>query len=119
MNNLMPINMNSTTLSDMKGDLTLALQDCLRKMHDTGSDAGKVTLTIQIRKELIPVTHEKEYRDATVPRFKWKAESFVPLKVALYGEFGGEWELASEDGNYGLKSLNGQTAIFDDEGEEE
>lgn len=118
MKNLMPINMSSSTLSEMKGDLTHALQDCLKKMDEAGSDVGKVSLSITITKDKIPVTTEKEYRDATVPRFKWKAESNVPLKEAFDGEFGGEWELTQEDGSYGLKSINGQTSMFDEEEDE-
>jgi len=119
MKDFMPINLASGTLSEMKGDLTQALQDCLKKMDEAGSDVGKVTLSISITKDKIPVTTEKDYRDATVPKFKWKAESNVPMKNAFEGEFGGEYELTSEDGSYGLKSINGQTSMFDDEEDEE
>lgn len=118
MKDFMPINLASGTLSAMKGDLTQALQDCLEKMDDVESDTGKVTLTISITKDKIPVTNEKEYRDATVPKFKWKAESNVPMKNAFDGEFGGDYELTKEDGSYGLKSINGQTSMFDDEDED-
>jgi hypothetical protein len=120
MKDFMPINLSSGTLSGMKGDLTQALQDCLKKMEDAKSDTGKVTLSITITKDKIPVTTEKDYRDATVPRFKWKAESNVPLKEAFEGDFGGDYELTSEDGSYGLKSINGQTSMFDvDEDDED
>ena len=110
---LMGINMSSSTFSEMKGDLTLALQDCMKKMDEAGSDTGKVTLSITIVKDKIPVTTEKDYRDATVPKFKWKAESNVPMKTAFEGEFGGEYELTNEEGTYGLKSINGQVTMFD------
>jgi len=110
---LMGINMSSSTFSEMKGDLTMALQDCMKKMDEAGSDTGKVTLSITIVKDKIPVTTEKDYRDATVPKFKWKAESNVPMKTAFEGEFGGEYELTNEEGTYGLKSINGQVTMFD------
>ena len=113
-----PINMASGTLSKMKGHLTEAIQDCLKKMDEAQSDTGKVTLTITITKDKIPVTTEKDYRDATVPKFKWKAESNVPLKEAFDGEFGGEWELTKDGDSYGLKSINGQTSMFDEEDED-
>ena len=119
MKDFMPINLASGTLSAMKGDLTQALQDCLKKMDEAKSDTGKVTLSITINKDKIPVTTEKDYRDATVPRFKWKAESNVPLKEAFDGEFGGEYELTKDDGTYGLKCINGQTSMFDVEEEDE
>ena len=119
MKDFMPINLASGTLSTMKGDLTQALQDCLKKMDEVGSDTGKVTLSITITKDKIPVTTEKEYRDATVPKLKWKAESNVPMKQAFDGEFGGEYELTKEDGSYGLKSINGQTSMFDEEDDDE
>ena len=113
MKDFMPINLASGTLSGMKGDLTQALQDCLKKMDEANSDVGKVTLSISIVKDKLPVTTEKDYRDATVPKFKWKAESNVPLKEAFDGEFGGDYELTNDDGTYGLKSINGQTSMFD------
>ena len=119
MKDFMPINLASGTLSEMKGDLTQAMQDCLKKMEDAKSDTGKVTLSITITKDKIPVTTEKDYRDATVPKFKWKAESNVPLKEAFDGEFGGEYELTKEDGTYCLKSIDGQTSMFDEEADDE
>lgn len=119
MKDFMPINLASGTLSEMKGDLTQALQDCLKKMEEAASDTGKVTLSITITKDKIPVTTEKDYRDATIPRLKWKAESNVPMKSAFEGEFGGEYELTKEDGSYGLKSIDGQTSMFDEEDEED
>ena len=120
MKDFMPINLASGTLSEMKGDLTQALQDCLRKMNEAKSDTGKVTLSITIKKDKMPIKSEKDYREADVPTFKWKAESNVPLKEAFDGEFGGEYELTEEDGSYGLKSLGGQTSMFDvDDGDEE
>ena len=119
MKDLMPINMSSSTLSEMKGDLTRALQKCLGEMEKAGSDTGKVTLSVMITKDKIPVTTEKDYRDADVPRIKWKAESNVPMKTAYEGEFGGEWELTKGDEGYALKSINGQTSMFDVEEDEE
>ena len=119
MKDFLPINLASGTLSAMKGDLTQALQDCLKKMDEAKSDTGKVTLSITINKDKIPVTTEKDYRDATVPRFKWKAESNVPLKEAFDGEFGGDYELTKDEGTYGLKSINGQTSMFDVEEDDE
>ena len=119
MKDFMPINMSSGTLSAMKGDLTQALQDCLEKMDKANSDTGKVTLSITISKDKMPVTTEKDYRDAIVPQIKWKAESNVPLKEAFEGEFGGDYELTREDGSYGLKSINGQTSMFDEDEEDE
>ena len=112
-NKVLPINMSSSVLSEMKGDLTIALQKCLQEMDKVDSDTGKVTLSITITKDKVPVTTEKDYRDATVPKFKWKAESNVPMKTAYEGEFGGDWELVSEDGSYNLKPISGQTSMFD------
>lgn len=119
MKDFMPINLASGTLSEMKGDLTQALQDCLRKMAEAKSDTGKVTLSITIKKDKMPIQSEKDYREADVPTFKWKAESNVPLKDAFDGEFGGEYELTEEDGSFGLKSLGGQTSMFDVEDADE
>ena len=119
MKDFMPINLASGTLAPMKGDLTQALQDCLKKMDEAGSDVGKVTLSISITKDKIPVTTEKDYRDATVPKFKWKAESNVPMKTAYEGEFGGEYELTKEGESFVLKPINGQTSMFDVEEDED
>ena len=119
MKDFMPINLASGTLSAMKGDLTQAIQDCLQKMDDARSDTGKVTLGITIVKDKIPVTTERDYRDAVVPKLKWKAESNVPMKNAFEGEFGGEYELTKDDGTYGLKCIGGQTNLFDEDEDED
>ena len=113
MKDIMPINMSSSTFSSMKADLTMAINKCFKEMEKADSDVGKVTLSIQIVKDKMPVTTEKDYRDAVVPKFKWKAESNVPMKTAYEGEFGGDWELISEDGSYNLKPISGQTSMFD------
>lgn len=113
MKDIMPINMSSSTFSSMKADLTMAINKCFKEMEKADSDVGKVTLSIQIVKDKMPVTTEKDYRDAVVPKFKWKAESNVPMKTAYEGEFGGDWELVSEDGSYNLKPISGQTSMFD------
>lgn len=119
-NQVMPISMGNSILSEMKGDLTNALQKCLTEMEKAESDTGKVTLTISIQKDKMPVTTEKDYRDAVVPKFKWKAESNVPMKTAYDGEFGGEYELTKDGDRYCVKPINGQTSMFDvDEDEEE
>ena len=115
MKDIMPINMASSTFSEMKGDLTQAINKCLREMEKAESDTGKVSLTISIVKVKMPVTTEKDYRDAVVPRFKWKAESNVPLKTAFEGELGGEYELTKEEDGFALKSINGQTSMFDED----
>ena len=119
MTDMMPITMASSTLSEMKADLTKALQDCFEKMDEAKSDTGKVSLSVSIVKDTLPVTTEKDYRDAVVPKIKWKVESNVPMKTAFDGEIGGEYELTKEDGTYGLKSINGQTSMFDDYDEED
>ena len=118
MKDIMPINMASSTFSEMKGDLTQAINKCLKEMEKADSDSGKVTLSINITKDKMPVTTEKDYRDAVVPRFKWKAESNVPLKTAYEGELGGEYELTKEDDGFALKSINGQTSMFDEDEED-
>ena len=119
MKDIMPINMASSTFSEMKGDLTQAINKCLREMEKADSDVGKVTLTISIVKDKMPVTTEKDYRDAVVPRFKWKAESNVSLKTAYEGELGGEYELTKEEDGFALKSINGQTSMFDEDDDTE
>lgn len=119
MKDVLPINMASSTFSEMKGDLKKALDKCLTEMKKVDSDVGKVTLAISITKDKMPVTTEKDYRDAVVPRFKWKAESNVPMKTAYEGELGGEYELIDGEDGFALKSINGQTSMFDDEDEDE
>lgn len=118
-NQVMPISMGNSILSEMKGDLTEALQKCLTEMEKAESDTGKVTLTISIVKDKVPVTTEKDYRDAVVPKFKWKAESNVPMKTAFDGEFGGEYELTKDGSRYCVKPISGQTSMFDVEDDED
>ena len=116
---VLPISMGSSTLSDMKADLTAALQKCLTEMEKAESDTGKVTLSVSITKDKVPVTTEKDYREAIVPKIKWKAESNVPMKSSYDGEFGGDYELTKENGAYCMKPISGQTSMFDVEEEED
>lgn len=118
-NQVLPISMGNSILSSMKGDLTEALQKCLDEMEKVESDTGKVTLSISITMDKVPVTTEKDYRDAKVPKIKWKAESNVPMKTAYDGEFGGEYELTRDGGRYCVKPLSGQTSMFDVEEDED
>lgn len=120
-NNLIPISMGISIFNGVKGDLTQAIQKCLTEMEKAGSDTGKVTLGISIVLDKVPVTTEQDYREADVPKFKWKAESNVPLKTAFDGEFGGDYELAKDGSKYCLKQLGGQMSVFDmdDENDEE
>lgn len=112
---IMPISLASSTFSDMKGDWTKTMQEALAKAKELGVSKGSVTLKTEFVLDKVPVTTEKDYRDAVVPRFKWKAESNVPLKTAFEGELGGEYELTKEDDGFALKSINGQTSMFDED----
>ena len=116
---VLPISMANSIFSEAKGDLTEALQKCLTEMEKAESDTGKVTMTISITKDKVPVTTEKDYRDAVVPKFKWKAESNVPMKTAYDGEFGGEYELTKDSGRFCLKPISGQTSMFDEDDDED
>ena len=116
---VLPITMSSSTFSDLKRDMTVMLQGALAKMEEVGSDTGKVSVTIGITIDKTPVTGEKEYRSAKVPRFKHKVAFSVPVKNDMAGEFGGEYELVSENGQVSLRPINGQTSMFEAEEEDE
>ena len=116
---VLPITMSSSTFSDLKRDMTVMLQGALAKMEEIGSDTGKVFVTISITIDKTPVTGEKEYRSAKVQRFKHKVAFSVPVKNDMAGEFGGEYELVSENGQVSLRPINGQTSMFEAEEEDE
>lgn len=107
------------TIKGMKVDLKDAMQDCLKKMDEARSDKGKVMFSIEFFNDKVPITTEKDYRDATVTKIRWKGVSNVPLKEVFEGEFGGDYELTQDTGRYGLKSISGQTSMFDDEDEDD
>ncbi len=119
---VLPITMSSSTFSDLKRDMTIMLQSALAKMEEVGSDTGKVSVAISITIDKTPVTGEREYRSAKVPKFKHKVAFSVPVKNDMAGEFGGEYELVQEGGQASLRPINGQTSMFeaaeDDEEEE-
>lgn len=119
MKDFMPINMSSGNMSEMKAGWTKTIQEAIDKAREVGSETVTVTLKTVINLDKMPITTEKDYREATVPKFKWKAESNVSIKTAHEGEFGGEYELTKEDGTYGLRSINGQVSMFDAEEEDE
>lgn len=116
---IMPISLGSSTFSDMKRDWTNIMQEAIQKAKELGVTKGSVTLKTEFTLDKMPVTSEKDYRDADVPHFKWKVAYAVKLENNQDGEFGGEYELAQEDGKYGLRSLDGQTSMFDVEEDEE
>ena len=119
MKDIMPINMASSTFSDMKGDWTKTMQEALAKAKELGVSKGSVTLKTEFVLDKVPVTTEKDYRDADVPKFKWKVGYTVKLENSRDGEIGGEYELNEEDGSYGLRPLDGQTSMFDDDDDDE
>ena len=116
---IMPISLASSTFSDMKGDWTKTMQEALAKAKELGVSKGSVTLKTEFVLDKVPVTTEKDYRDADVPKFKWKVGYTVKLENSRDGEIGGEYELNEEDGSYGLRPLDGQTSMFDDDEEDE
>lgn len=117
---IMPISLGSSTFADMKRDWTQTMQEALAKAKELGVEKGSVTLKTEFTLDKMPVTTEKDYRDAEVPRFKWKVGYAVKLENSRDGEFGGEYELNEEEGSFGLRPLDGQTSMFDmDEDEED
>jgi len=119
MKDFMPINLASGTLSEMKGDWTKTMQEAIAKAKEVGSESATVTLKTVITLDKMPITTEKDYREATVPKLKWKAGYTVPVTNSRDGEFGGEYELTNDEGMYGLRSINGQVSMFDTEEDEE
>ncbi len=116
---IMPISLASSTFSDMKGDWTKTMQEALAKAKELGVSKGSVTLKTEFVLDKVPVTTEKDYRDADVPKFKWKVGYTVKLENSRDGEIGGEYELNEEDGSYGLRPLDGQTSMFDNDDDDE
>lgn len=113
------ISMSGSMFSELKRDMTQTLQDAIAKMKEVGSDKGTVSVKITIQMDKMPVTSEKDYRDAEVPKFKCKTGYSVPVTDTRESEIGGEYELTNMEGLYGLKPLDGQTSMFDDDDEEE
>ena len=116
---IIPISLASSTFSEMKGDWTKKMQEALAKAKELGVSKGSVTLKTEFTLDKVPVTTEKDYRDAEVPKFKWKVGYTVKLENSQDGEFGGEYELTDNDGSYGLRPLDGQTSMFDEDDEDE
>lgn len=116
---IMPISLGSSTFADMKRDWTNTIQEALAKAKELGVSKGSVTLKTEFSLDKMPVNSEKDYREADVPRFKWKVGYTVKLENSQDGEFGGEYELTQEEGSYGLRPLDGQTSMFDEEEDED
>lgn len=116
---IMPISLGSTTFSDMKRDWTTTMQEALAKAKELGVSKGSVTLKTEFVLDKMPVNSEKDYREAEVPKFKWKVGYVVKLENSNDGEFGGEYEMTEQDGSYGLRPLDGQTSMFDEDDEVE
>ena len=112
------INVSGSIFSDLRNDMTKTIQEAIAKMKEVGSDKGTVSVKITIQMDKMPVTSEKDYRDADVPKFKCKTGYAVPVTDTREREIGGEYELTNMEGMYGLKPLDGQTSMFDDDDED-
>lgn len=115
---IMPISLASSTFSDMKRDWTNTMQEAIAKAKELGVSKGSISLKTEFVLDKMPVNSEKDYREADVPRFKWKVGYTVKLENSQDGEFGGEYELTQEEGSYGLRPLDGQTSMFDEDEDE-
>jgi len=115
---IMPISLGSSTFADMKRDWTQTMQEALAKAKELGVEKGSVTLKTEFVLDKMPVNSEKDYREAEVPKFKWKVGYTVKLENSQNGDFGGEYELTQEEGSYGLRPLDGQTSMFDEDDDE-
>ena len=98
---IMPISLGSSTFSDLKRDWTNTMQEALAKAKELGVSKGSVTLKTEFNLDKMPVNGEKDYREADVPRFKWKVGYTVKL-----------------ENSFGLRPLDGQTSMFDEDEEE-
>jgi len=116
---VMPISLGSSTFSDLKRDWTTTMQEAIAKAQELGVSKGSVTLKTEFVLDKMPVTTEKDYRDADVPKFKWKVGYTVKLENSSDGEFGGEYELTKTDGSYGLRPLDGQMSMFEEDEDED
>lgn len=116
---IMPISLGSSTFSDMKRDWTNIMQEAIAKAKELGVTKGSVTLKTDFTLDKMPVTTEKDYRDAEVPIFKWKIGYKVTMENSRDGEFGGEYELKEQEGSFGLHPLDGQITMFDVDDEED
>ena len=119
MKDTMLISLSDSTFSDMKRDWTNIMQEAIAKAKELGVSKGSVTMKTDFVLNKMPVTTEKDYREADVPVFKWKVSLAVKVENSRDGELGGEYELTKQDGTYGLKTLNGQTSMFDMEEDDE
>ena len=115
---IMPISLGSSTFADMKRDWTQTMQEALAKAKELGVEKGSVTLKTEFVLDKMPVNSEKDYREAEVPKFKWKVGYTVKLENSQNGDFGGEYELTQEEGSYGLRPLDGHTSMFDEDDDE-
>ena len=117
-NPIMAISLSSSTFSEMKRDWNRIMQEAVAKAKELGVSKGSVTMKVEFVLDKVPVTTEKDYRDADVPKFKWKIGYQVKSENSADGEFGGGYELTEDSGSYALRPLDGQTSMFDEDDDE-
>ena len=113
MSKIKPINLDSDTFSQLKTDMTQALNRLLRTMQ-SGVGADSASLTVKLNVELKDETTD-DGSAVTVPVFEHTVTSNVQVKNKVDGKLNGYYSLVDDGrGNYSLKPLNDQIDMFEE-----
>ncbi len=102
--NVKPVNMNSDTFKDLKGDMTETMNKLIRNMIEFHSDKAAMTVKVTIQMD--------STAGVVFPKFKHKVSCTVQQKDEKNGEMFGVYTLEkNEDGTFFLKQE--QTDLFE------
>ena len=105
----------NTEFAEMRGMWNQVLDSLLRRMSESGSSAGSVSMKLTITVNRVIVDHPGGKRVANIPQFDYKITSNMPQTITTKGALLiGESELINADGDIRLKRVpNAQMTLQD------
>ena len=115
---MMPITMDSDTLSNLKRDLDLLITQAISSMRAWNSQEGAINMKMTIKLHNVVMDDGAGgMRDVTLPVFEHKVNAIIQAKSELKGGTSAEYELVwdAQTNRYGMVKLNSnQTSLFDE-----
>lgn len=116
MSTIKSINMSSETLASLKADMDDMIAKTLDSMHVAHCGEATISVKLKISLEKVPVTNEKEYREALRPKFDHTVTTSVQIKDQKKGTTSGDYEMYHDPstGKWCMKDIKSQISMFEE-----
>ena len=116
MSTIKSINMSSETMASLKADMDDMITKTLDSMQVAHCGEATISVKLKISLEKVPVTNEKEYRDALRPKFDHTVTTSVQIKDQKKGTTSGDYEMYRDpdSGKWCMKDIKSQISMFEE-----